>query len=156
KTQVRLQSSPAGSLDRSRMTMMFSMLEMPIRCRRDVIWAQQRMRRLAVLLRYDSHDQALIAACAFTVANHALEALGHAELCVPLGSCFLHVFAQPLSAQPPGKSRAKVSDQIEQTESHAPLMRLSKELPGKHEIPTEDVGWIATQLPLLEKLDVFE
>ncbi|MBI3407182.1 MAG: hypothetical protein HY040_02345 [Planctomycetes bacterium] len=126
--------------------MMFSLLEMPVRSRRDVIWAQQRLRRLAGLLCFDGHEQALIAACAFAVANHALEVLGRAKLCAQVADGVLHVFAQ---------ANEEVSDKSDAL-AREPLLRMSKELPGKQKNSTEDVGWIASQLPLLEKLDVFE
>src|SRR5262249_18164546 len=141
------------------MTMDFALVEMPLRSRRDVVWARQRVRRLTALLKFEGHEQALVVAGAFAIAYQALGLMADASLCVHVRDGALHILAQPTDgfdeASAPGlTSRLCLHKPLPHMDLNGSRVKLNEN--GRGSFSSEDISWIAAQIPLLEKLDVFE
>lgn len=119
---------------------MFALLKIPVRSRRDVIWVRQRARRIASLLHFEGHEQALVAAAAFAIAHQGLGVFHEPCVHFQVESAALHIFVS--------------GAQKDEASSTATLLHLTKPLP-RQEFSGADLQWIATQIPLLEPIDLF-
>lgn len=135
----------------SRKTVMALLLSLPLRSRRDLIWARHRSRQLAALLKFDPDDQALIAAVTFAIGVQALELFDEPDLLCQMEAKSLHVFARE------AESEATRPRRIPRARSgQGNPMRFARDLPSGLESSTADVRWVLEQLSLFEPVNLFE
>ncbi len=119
---------------------MHTLLNLPLRSKRDVLFARQRARQVAALLHFSPDEQACIAAGAFAVAAEALRQALSGELCLQIENHALHIFPRASAAR--GKQPAILSFFTAQRS-----LRMVKPLPAEAPpLADEDLAWIAAQL----------
>ena len=93
---------------------MLSLLTLPLRKKRDVLLARQWARHVAVLLHYEIHDQACIAAGTFAVAVQAMRQGRASHLSMRIEGKNLHVSATT-QASSPNKETSSSADWSDST-----------------------------------------
>jgi hypothetical protein len=126
------------------------LITLPLRTKRDVLLARQRIRQIAALLHFEPHDQVCIAAGAFAVAARALRHSRSAQLHIRIDKQTLNVF--PVVPQ---DSRAQLANN--RSFPSEPSLRLLKRLPQPAcDLTPEDLTWLIPQLDRLTSNRLFE
>jgi hypothetical protein len=118
-----------------------------------VLLARQRARQIAALCRFESHDQACIAAGTFAVATEALRHSRSSWLRIQIEGRTLHVF----SLAQGGSSSTSPENNAAGTAPAESSLRLVKPLPAAaSEMSAEDIAWITKQLNQEGSFNMFE
>jgi len=121
---------------------MVPLITLSLKSKRDVLFARQRARQIAVLFHYSPQDQACIAAGAFAVAIQALRNAKGCQLRMQIDNKVLQIFPVP-----------KEGDGNPSPTS----LRLEKPLPlAAADLSPEDVAWLLYQLNRQTQFHMFE
>src|SRR5207245_2326032 len=126
-------------------------LTLPIRGKKDALYARQTARRVASLLRFHPHEQACITAGVFVIACQALTLFGKARICFQIENQQLHVFAQggKQASQTDSQDDCinRITELLRGTDAQ-PLYRLTRPLPADQgpELAERDLGWLVQQV----------
>ncbi len=129
---------------------MHTLLNLPLRSRRDVLQARQRARQVAALLHFSPDEQACIAAGAFAVAMEALRRSASGELCLQIENHALHIFPQLASVR---SNQPAILSFFAAQRSLCMIKTLPADAPP---LADDDLAWIAVQLQECASQSLFE
>ncbi len=158
--------------------MTLPLLTLPLRSKRDVLTARQRVRQIACLLGYDPQARLDIPARAFEIACHALRQRACGTLVVQIDDKTLQVSVttqsrpdreegRPKDRSTPAAPQASVAmnargvDRLLKRVFHTPVATAASDLRLEVSLPRpvldrEDVAWAVRELERQTPLDVFE
>jgi hypothetical protein len=131
---------------------MYTLLTLPLRCKRDALLARQRARQIAAMFHFGAQDQTGIAAGAFTVAAQTLKHSRSHQMCIQIDKKALHIFTE-LPAAGPQASNLMNGVRLRFSQGN---LRLVKVLPATADLADVDLAWVVRQLDRCADFRPFE